>query len=316
MTGDNLARIRPVSLQEAWPHEAQNFTPWLAENLDELGDALGVSLELQQQESPVGGKFLDILATDSDDGRPVIIENQLYPTDDNHLGRLLIYAAGKDAKLVIWVAREILDEHRQVLDWLNQRTDENTQFYGVAVELWKIDDSRPAPHFKVVATPNDWRKENISAPPPKVTDRRQQQNIDFRIQLADKLERDRKTKVVTGRGTKGPWCVIEHYPVPGVRLGTNWGKALGVDAVITPKANPQVFQNLGKLRANIESRVRDQSEGEDLEWGVTEVGGNLFISRPGSIYDNLQAWDEYRDWIIDKFVKLRSELVAAAGDGG
>ena len=155
MTGDNLARIQRVSLREAWPNEAHNFTPWLARNIGELGAALGVELELQQQESPVGAKKLDILATDSYDGRPVIIENQLEPTDDNHLSRLLIYAAGKDAKLVIWVAREIVDEHRQVLDWLNQRTDENTQFYGVVVELWKIDNSRAAPHFSVVTAPNE-----------------------------------------------------------------------------------------------------------------------------------------------------------------
>ena len=315
MAGDNLARIRPVSLREAWTYEDLNFTPWLAENLDELGDALGVSLELQGQEVSVGAKKLDIFATDRDDGRPVIIENQLEPTDDNHLGRLLIYAAGKDAKLVVWVAREILDEHRQVLDWLNQRTDENTQFYGVVVELWKIDDSRPAPHFKVVATPNDWRKENISAPPPQVSGSHQR-NIEFRMQLAEKLEREHNIKVISGRGTKGAWCVVE-YPVRGTRIGTGWGKGIGVDIGINSKqASPRVSQNFATRRADIESMILNPAGGESLEWGITETGGEVVVSRPGNIYDNPQLWGEYQDWIIDKLVKFRAELKAAAGDGG
>ena len=76
----------------------------------------------------------------------------------------MTYAAGYDANLVVWLTREFQDEHRQVLDWLNQRTDEHTEFFGVVVELWKIDGSRPAPHFNLVATPNDWRKQNVRNP--------------------------------------------------------------------------------------------------------------------------------------------------------
>ena len=144
MTTPNLAKIERVDLREAWPNEAREFTPWLAANIGELGEALGMDLELQQTEAAVGGYFLDVLATDLNQNRPVIIENQLEPTNHDHLGKLLTYAAGYDANVVVWLTREFRDEHRQTLDWLNQRTREDTQFFGVVVELLKIDDSRPA----------------------------------------------------------------------------------------------------------------------------------------------------------------------------
>ena len=97
----SLSRIEKVALRDVWPNEATDFTPWLADHITELGDALGIALETRERESPVGGRSLDILATDSSSGRPVIIENQLAYSDGDHLGRLLIYAAGKDADVVV-----------------------------------------------------------------------------------------------------------------------------------------------------------------------------------------------------------------------
>ena len=162
MATPNLAKIEQVDLRQAWPNEAQDFTPWLAENIAELGEALGMDLELQQTEAPVGSYSLDVLAIDLNQNRPVIIENQLEATNHTHLGQLLTYAAGYDANVIVWLTREFRDEHRQTLDWLNQRTDENTQFFGVVVELWRIAGSPPAPHFKLVAMPNDWRKKTVA----------------------------------------------------------------------------------------------------------------------------------------------------------
>ena len=157
MTTPNLAKIERVDLREAWPNEARDFTPWLAENIAELGEALGMDLELQEREAAVGGYSLDVLATDLNQNRPVIIENQLETTNHTHLGQLLTYAAGYDANVIVWLTREFRDEHRQALDWLNQRTGEDTQFFGVVVELLRIGNSPYAPYFKLVATPNKWR---------------------------------------------------------------------------------------------------------------------------------------------------------------
>ena len=76
-TMQGLGTIERVDIREIWPNEAADFTPWLAENLATLGKALGLDLELQTQEAPVGGFSLDILARDVRSGRPVVIENQL-----------------------------------------------------------------------------------------------------------------------------------------------------------------------------------------------------------------------------------------------
>ena len=64
--------------------------------------------------------------------------------------------------MIVWIAKEFRDEHREALDLLNHRTDEETGFFGVEVEIWKIDESRPAVNFKLVSTPNEWRKQTVS----------------------------------------------------------------------------------------------------------------------------------------------------------
>lgn len=153
MTTQELATIERVDLKDIWPDEARDFTPWLAENLSLLGKTLGLDLELQQREAPVGSYSLDILAHDGN-GRPVVIENQLGPTDHTHLGQLLTYAAGFDAKVIVWIAKLFRDEHREALDLLNHRTGEDTDFFGVEVDIWKIGESLPAVNFNVVSGTN------------------------------------------------------------------------------------------------------------------------------------------------------------------
>ena len=156
-TAQELGMIEKVRLRSVWEHEAENFTPWLADNISLLGDALGMDIEVRAQETAVGIYWLDILAHDRENDRPVVIENQLGVTDHDHLGKLLTYAAGFDANTMVWVAGEFRDEHREALDLLNQRTGEDTQFFGIEMELSKIGDSLPAPNFKLVAIPRKWR---------------------------------------------------------------------------------------------------------------------------------------------------------------
>lgn len=155
-----LGRLVKVSLREVWTSEASAFTPWLAreENLSLLGDTIGIELECEAQEQAVGPFRADILCKDTASEDWVLIENQLERTDHSHLGQILTYAAGLGAVTIVWIAERFTDEHRAALDWLNERTDEKINLFGLEIELWRIGDSPPAPKFNVVCKPNAWSK--------------------------------------------------------------------------------------------------------------------------------------------------------------
>ncbi len=156
----NLDKLKKVDLRDVWPHEALDFTKWLSEepNLAMLSAAVGIELELIETESSVGSFNVDIYAQEAGTGRKVIIENQLEDTNHDHLGKVITYAAGKGAEVVVWVVARARDEHRQAIEWLNQHTDSDFGFFLVEIELWSIGDSLPAPRFSVVEQPNEWTK--------------------------------------------------------------------------------------------------------------------------------------------------------------
>ena len=112
-----------LAVRDKWEHEALNFTPWLAKNLQVLGDSLGLKLEWIQSEVPIGPYFLDILARETREDVKVAIENQLEETNLHHLGQLLTYATGCGAHIAIWVAPEFGYEHAQALHLLNEWTE-------------------------------------------------------------------------------------------------------------------------------------------------------------------------------------------------
>ena len=156
----SLGRLHKVNLREAWSSESSDFTPWLAqeENLKLLGDAVGIELELESQEKEVGPFRADILCKDTANDTWVLIENQLEKTDHSHLGQLLTYAAGLNAVTIVWIAERFTEEHRAALDWLNERTDEKINLFGLEIELWRIGDSPIAPKFNIISQPNGWSK--------------------------------------------------------------------------------------------------------------------------------------------------------------
>lgn len=155
-----LGKMTKVPLRDVWPHEERDFSRWLSEteNLEMLGEVIGADLEPIERESKIGKYSLDILAKDAATNQTVIIENQLEDSNHDHLGKLITYAAGKNADVVVWIVKKANDEHRQAIEWLNNRTDRNLGFFLLEIEMWKIGDSDPAPRFNVVESPNEWTK--------------------------------------------------------------------------------------------------------------------------------------------------------------
>ena len=152
MPKQELGRLQEVPLREVFDNEPQDFTPWLYENLELLGDAINLDLSPVEREGSVGTLSVDIVA-ESELG-VVVIENQLGKTDHGHLGQLLSYAAGREARFLVWVAPIFKEEHLEALVWLNRWMPEDIEAYGVEVRLIRIDDSPPAPVFRAVVSPD------------------------------------------------------------------------------------------------------------------------------------------------------------------
>ena len=148
-----------VALREAWQHEANDFTPWLASNLERLAREINIPLELEDTEVAVGSFAADILARNLDDDSRVLIENQLEGTDHTHLGQILTYLAGLEAQTVIWVAREFNGAHLSAIRWLNEHTTEPFAFFAVRVRVVQIADSPMVPLFEVQERPSDWDRQ-------------------------------------------------------------------------------------------------------------------------------------------------------------
>ena len=151
-----LGILKNVNLREAWSHEAQDFTPWLADNLEYLSNEIGIQLELEGQEVKVESFSADIIARDPQNDRRILIENQLEKTDHTHLGQILTYLAGLEAEVIIWVASSFREPHLSAIKWLNENTVEPFAFFAVQVKAVQIDNSSIAPMFETVAKPNSW----------------------------------------------------------------------------------------------------------------------------------------------------------------
>lgn len=153
----DLGTLEYGNVREAWDNEAQDFTPWLAENLDILTKELDIgTLETEGKEVRIGRYRADILARIPQDGTRVIIENQLEYADLQHLGQLLAYMAGLEAQVVIWIATGFDDAHLASIRWLNEHTADPFAFFAIQVSVVRIGDSKLAPVFDVVERPNDW----------------------------------------------------------------------------------------------------------------------------------------------------------------
>jgi hypothetical protein len=204
-----LGKIEKIDLRDVWKHEASDFTNWLAqeENFQQLAEEIGLEMQVLKTEASVGSFSADILAEEINTGKKIIIENQLEVTNHDHLGKLITYASGLEANYIIWIFREMRDEHRRAIDWLNEITDEDLNIFAIRMELWKIGDSLPAPKFNIICSPNDWAKAfKKSTSSAELTDNNLIQ-LDFWKNFSDYLTKT-KTPFTGGTGRPQPWYAL------------------------------------------------------------------------------------------------------------
>ena len=155
-----LGKLKEVNIRKVWGHEQYGFSAWLSneENINELGEILGLNLTDIKSEQFVGNYRCDIICKDEISEKVVLIENQLEATNHDHLGRIITYASGLDAAVVVWIVESARQEHASAIEWLNKHTDNTVDFFLLEVHAYQIGDSQPALQFKIVEQPNDFAK--------------------------------------------------------------------------------------------------------------------------------------------------------------
>ncbi|MGF0020580.1 DUF4268 domain-containing protein [Acidaminococcus fermentans] len=300
---EKLGRMKKIDdLRSIWPHEEADFSKWLAakENLEQLSDAIGIDLEFEETESSVGSFSVDIYARESGSSRGIIIENQLEDTDHDHLGKIITYAAGKDAEVIVWIVKKARDEHKKAIEWLNQHTDENIGIFLIEIELWRIGDSLPAPRFNVVERPNEWAKTVKAAE--TLTPLRKLQ-LDFWQRFCDyAFKKDSDFgKIFSCRKA----------------FATNWyNLSTGVASVVIEftintsrhRATAGVYIGKGRdwyLQLKDHEQEIEKALGEKVEWSEGEKDTRMLIPRKlGKDFDN-QEYSSYYDWFMEKAVILK-----------
>ena len=298
-----FGKIKKVNIRDIWQHEAHNFTPWLAENLDKLGESVGMDLELMEQEASVGNFSLDILAKDLSTGHNIIIENQFGDTDHDHLGKMLTYAAGFDASKVIWISENIRDEHRQTIEWLNQRTDSDTQFFAIEIEVIRIDDSKPAYNFKPIVFPNEWRKSKKEGWQGNSSAKGEAYREYFQALIDELREKYSFTKAKVAQPIN--WYIFP-TGISGISYGTSFAQGGRVRAefyidVGEFDKNKNFFDWLLEQKDSIEKEF-----GESLDWERLDDrrASRIAIYREGSI-DDVEILKEIQTWAIQELLKFR-----------
>ncbi|MCY4110822.1 MAG: DUF4268 domain-containing protein [Chloroflexi bacterium] len=316
-----ISTLESVNLRTVWAEEAQHFTPWLAqsENLARLGEALGLTLEPHGTEQAVGGFSADILCRRLDGGGDdeswVVIENQFGRTDHDHLGKLLTYTAGLNARTVVWIAEEFRDEHRAALDLLNSSTTQEYAYFGVEIELLKIDDSRPAPRFNIVVQPNDWAKTTKARTGvgPDLT-ATQQMQLEFWTGFRELME----SESTIACAKPAPWTYMGHSAgIPRIGVASvfsTWNTpsnswAIGelrVEMKFFSGVSAQdLFERLAASRADLERESDRTYVWRDRTEGTRPV---IYVQRDAEVEDRDQ-WPEYQAWLKVEVERMFSVLV-------
>jgi len=299
--------LHRVDLRHVWPHESANFTPWLAENLSALNEAIGFDLELTGIEAAVGDFSLDLLAKDLGTGRNVIIENQLTPTNHDHLGKLLTYAAAYDAVAVIWIAESIRDEHRQALEWLNLRAAPDVGFFAIVVEVLQIDTSKPAFNFRPVVFPNEGQRRREAGG--KNSSVLLEAYRNFFQPLIDELREKHRFTAARVSQPQSSYAFATGFS--GAKYSVAFkkgGKRIGVELYIDLgdfELTKALFDRLLAEKKSIEAAF-----GEPLEWERLDQRRACRVVRylPGSIRASPEELAGLRKMIVSILLKLKEAV--------
>lgn len=300
----NIGKFVEVDIRDLWKHEQYDFSEWLSkeENIENLNDILGLTLVDISKEAYVGSYRCDIFAKDETTGTKVIIENQLEASNHDHLGKIITYASGLDAKVVVWIVKQAKEEHRSAIEWLNNNTNNELNFFLIELHAYKIDDSNPAPMFEVIEKPNGFIKNTKAINNQDNLNKSQSERLEFWNKFNEVVEQKGKPFNIR-KATTDHWY--------DVALGTseahisinlvNKSSYVVIDVYIND--NKELFDKLMDKKDIIESEL-----GFKLVWDRLDNGkaSRIKYRIKGLNFDDHSNYEELMKEIIDKVIIMRA----------
>lgn len=300
-----IGKLIEVDVRELWKHEQYDFSNWLAKesNIEYLNEILGLTLIEVDKEINVGPYRCDIVATDETSGLKVIIENQLESTNHDHLGKIITYASGLDAKVIVWIVKEAKEEHRAAIEWLNNYTSSEIDFFLIEIHAYKIGDSNPAPKFEVVEKPNDFVKRSKNKDDGELN-ASQTERLIFWKQFNDRVALKGKPFNIR-KPTTDHWYDIA--------IGTSAAK-IAVDLVnkenciileLYIHSDKDLYDSLYEKKNEIEGET-----GLTFEWNRLDSKKACRIKHfiYGLDFDNHSNYNQLMDEVIDKAIIMRKVI--------
>ena len=298
-----IGKFKEVDIRDLWKHEQYDFSEWLSKdvNIEYLNDILGLTLTEVNKEAYVGSYRCDLLAIDETSGIKVIIENQLEKSNHDHLGKIITYASGLNAKVIVWIVREARVEHRSAIEWLNNNTSKDINFFLIEIHAYKIGDSVPAPMFQIIEQPNDFIKESKNNEDSKTMNKTESERLEFWNLFNDHLiERNKPFKI--RKPSTHHWYDIAIGKTGSHISVTLQSKESYVGVEYYFSNNQELYEELYENREDIESELGFKFEWMPLD---TKKSCRILHKINGLNFDDHSNYDKLIDEAIDKVIKMK-----------
>ncbi len=289
-------------IKTIWPTESNHLSPWIAQNIDLINVKLNLDVEIDNLEESVENFRLDLAGNENFTQTPVVIENQFGKSDHDHLGKLITYSAHKDAGIIIWIANEIQPPHRKAIEWLNTNTSDEMLFFGLELEVWKIDDSKPAPHFTKVAGPLPTKTKKIIR---KDSSPKGEKYLKFFKKSRSNLLKESKLF-----RSKSVWS-SNYWNLPIGRSGFTLSPNFSRDN----KFKVELYNDTGNKEDNDfafsclreKEKLIEEKLGYSLEWYILpdKRACRIYIAKEGSIENNEMKLEELIKFAVPELIKFK-----------
>lgn len=302
-----LGKLREVDVRELWKHEQYDFSNWLAEdeNIEMINEIIGLTLVNIQKEVYVGSYRCDLVAEDETTGTNVIIENQLECSNHDHLGKIITYASGLNATVIVWIVKEAREEHRSAIEWLNNNTNKDIGFFLIELHAYKIGDSYPAPKFETIEIPNGFIKNSKTSHEQGELNKSQAQRLIFWNEF-NNVVAERGKPFNIRKATTDHWYDIA-IGTSDAHIGitlVNKESFIGLEIYIND--NKDLFDSLYSKKDTIEQDIGFSFDWQRLD---NKKASRILHKISGLDFDDHSNYPALMNTIIDKTIIMKKVFV-------